>query len=237
MNDFVEKIGKIPEILEESGIYVEFGENEDKYFAQAYNLSDIYLFFQHNCGLKRGDTVKVLRKAKTHELGWKNSWTDQMDSLVGKTVKVTSVKENGIHVNEDFSSAVEGFGLPFFVLEKVEEKVEDKSFEKRKSIVLKAIFSEVDLKLSQIESAKESLNNSRNEEEFHQAKRDLLSAFYSLGFLTRDQCIYCSNFDSLEDTCKICTYGKKHGICTESGSSYGYLFKSISDLGEALNEY
>ena len=221
MNDFAEKISKVSEYSEESKTYVEL----------------TYLFFQQKSGLKVGDTVKVLRKARTHELGWKNNWIDQMDSLIGKTVRVTSVKETGIHVNEDFSSAVEGFSFPFFVLEKIEEKIEDKNFEERKSVALKALFSEVDSKLSQIEDAKERLNNSWNKEEFHQAKKDLLFAFYSLGFLTRDQCIYCPDSDFLEEICKTCTYGKEHGICTKSDSSYMQLYTIISNLNKALNEY
>jgi hypothetical protein len=67
---------------------------------------------------KVGDRVKILRKAKTHEDGWKNAWVPQMDKSVGKTGVVTSTKrslEKDIQVTVCYMS----YGYPSFVLELV----------------------------------------------------------------------------------------------------------------------
>ena len=69
-----------------------------------------------------GDTVRVLRKAKTNELGWHNSWSyydDKMSESVGNLLKVS-------YVGRDISLD-NGYGYPFFCLEpvkKAEPKIE-----------------------------------------------------------------------------------------------------------------
>jgi hypothetical protein len=81
------------------------------------NENEAYLTLQKNCGIKSGDRVKVVRSAKTHECGWKNTWLERMDKLVndGKIYTVTS--DNGV---EGFNIGY--FRIPFFCLQKVEKE-------------------------------------------------------------------------------------------------------------------
>ena len=59
-----------------------------------------------------GDTVTIMRTAKSHENGWYNGWNPDMDKYVGKTLKV---------INDDEGR---GFGVgtvfrfPYFILRK-----------------------------------------------------------------------------------------------------------------------
>ena len=69
-------------------------------------------------GLKEGDTVKVLRRAKSGELGWENVWNDGMDSCVGKEFEVASVGKTGVSLVGDF------YSYPVHILEIVKVKVE-----------------------------------------------------------------------------------------------------------------
>jgi len=75
-------------------------------------------------GIKVGDTVKVLRKAKNDEMGWNNTWdsgwtggngvSDSMDNCIGKTFKVSRLEGSaGITLEGT------GYSFPFFVLEKM----------------------------------------------------------------------------------------------------------------------
>jgi hypothetical protein len=72
---------------------------------------------QKECGIEIGDTVKVLRKASTHENGWSNEWVEQMDVYVGGEYVVSNI-------NPMFGYNLEiiSYWFPFFVLEKVKEK-------------------------------------------------------------------------------------------------------------------
>lgn len=75
--------------------------------------------------LKVGDKVRVLRKAKSFELGWTNSWVpDRMDAFVGKvgTVKYVDGQKDSADVTIDFGSD-ENWGFPAFVLEKQGMKI------------------------------------------------------------------------------------------------------------------
>lgn len=75
-------------------------------------LEEAYLVMQEASGIKIGDTVKVLRKADFHEMGWLNSWASIMTENIGKKLIVNSINgSNGIYL--------EGQCYPFFVLEKV----------------------------------------------------------------------------------------------------------------------
>lgn len=63
--------------------------------------------------LKVGDEVKVLRKAKTEELGWELGWNENMNKLIGQTLKIYRIHPSkGIRVCES-----PYFSVPFFVLE------------------------------------------------------------------------------------------------------------------------
>ena len=68
--------------------------------------------------LKVGDTVKVLRKAKDYELGWRNSWSDNMDKHVGGEYEVVNVdRHTGIRL-------VGGhFSYPIHILEIVKVSI------------------------------------------------------------------------------------------------------------------
>ena len=70
---------------------------------------------QHKAsGIKMGDTVEILSKAQTAELGWNNSWVPEMDKMVGKTVTIT--QDCGKH---GFEIAEDGKCYPYFVMQKV----------------------------------------------------------------------------------------------------------------------
>lgn len=77
-------------------------------------LQDVWL---KATDIKKGDWVKVTRKADSHESGWNNSWTPGMDAVVEMFVRVVGVRDsNGIKVatsNFSFPSC----RLPFFILE------------------------------------------------------------------------------------------------------------------------
>ncbi len=82
-----------------------------------------YLAGHKKCGIKIGDKVKVKRKAESWESGWGNSWTDCMDSAVGRIGKV-----EGDNKMYGFCLAFRppkskpdpsGFSFPYFILEKV----------------------------------------------------------------------------------------------------------------------
>lgn len=60
-----------------------------------------------------GDRVRVLRDAKDYESGWGNSWVDQMDDAVGKTLTVSSADiGNGVALEDGHLD----YEYPFFVL-------------------------------------------------------------------------------------------------------------------------
>lgn len=81
-------------------------------------LEVAYEMLQENCGIKRGDEVRVLRKAKSSENGWRAIWTWAMDYAVGNTYTVKDVQgSTGVQLTTS-----EGiFWFPFFVLEKVKD--------------------------------------------------------------------------------------------------------------------
>lgn len=70
---------------------------------------------QKTCGIKVGDTVKVLRKAEKGEDGWNNSWEPKMNKCIGKTFKVVRINDTDIK-----SDCPREYGFPYFVLEKIE---------------------------------------------------------------------------------------------------------------------
>lgn len=81
------------------------------------SLEEAYITMQNACGIKVGDTVKVLRAAKDYEMGWKSCWSNYMNEIVGKTMKVIGMgyePGNGFVLNDKYEDA-----YPFFVLEKV----------------------------------------------------------------------------------------------------------------------
>ena len=88
-------------------------------------LKEAYMIMQENCGIEVGDTVKVLRKAKDNEMGWKDLWNFKMDSIVGEEAKVESLDGNGIYLH--FNDTHKRWWFPFFVLEIVKKKSKKKT--------------------------------------------------------------------------------------------------------------
>ena len=81
------------------------------------NTKEAYQILQDASGIEAGDTVKVLRRAKNYEMGWGNSWTSDMDALVGENLTVRHLdKRNGIKALGCC------YYIPFFVLELVSKK-------------------------------------------------------------------------------------------------------------------
>ncbi len=79
-----------------------------------------YVRKQKECGVRVGDKVKVLRKAKAYENNWQNEWPKEMDEFIGKVGTV--LYDQGV-----FGLALQFIGInltnyafPYFVLEKVE---------------------------------------------------------------------------------------------------------------------
>ena len=76
---------------------------------------------QRECGLKVGDFVKILRKAKDDENGWDNYWPEEADTWVGKTGEI--IEDGGGAGLKVFLEEENDWWLfPYFVLENVEEK-------------------------------------------------------------------------------------------------------------------
>ena len=85
------------------------------------NLHAHYVALQKASGIKVGDTVKVLRKANSHEMGWNNKWTVEMDEFVGMTFIVEDLRAaDGIGLMQGNCGP---YNFPFFVLEMVKPKI------------------------------------------------------------------------------------------------------------------
>lgn len=71
--------------------------------------------------VKRGDKVRIVREADSHEDGWDNFWTLGMDETVGKVGTVSDIlsRSRGCGIEVDVPDVGPSF-YPYFVLEKVE---------------------------------------------------------------------------------------------------------------------
>lgn len=83
-----------------------------------FNMEEAYRALQTQCGIRRGDRVKVLKKARSGEKGWHNSWNGLMNAAIGNTYTVLEVSSSGIRLNSPGRDI--GYWFPFFVLELVE---------------------------------------------------------------------------------------------------------------------
>jgi len=84
------------------------------------DLDKAYRTMQKASGIEVGDTIKVLRKADDHEMGWGEEWLNtEMDKLVGKEFVVADVSENS-----GFLVKIEGddWFVPFFVCELMKKR-------------------------------------------------------------------------------------------------------------------
>ncbi len=112
---------------EREGALMTVEEFPDKDLFRRRLVPATYKEIHQSSGLKVNDWVRVTRAAKSHENGWDNCWTNEMDQSVGKTVRVLEDRQNYGFVLSD----TDDFDFPSFVLEKVEEpKVEGIKAEK-----------------------------------------------------------------------------------------------------------
>jgi len=71
---------------------------------------------------KVGDRVRILRTARTHERGWRNSWVDSMDDTIGKIGMVVAGGLGGIDVEVKVPGQHCSWGYPSFVLKRAQQK-------------------------------------------------------------------------------------------------------------------
>ena len=70
---------------------------------------------QANCGLKVGDRVRVMTLPEAGQDGWKAGISGSMRHLVGTVHRIT-------YMHPEYGFTVDGHSLPYFVLEKVEDR-------------------------------------------------------------------------------------------------------------------
>src|ERR1700682_928181 len=70
---------------------------------------------------KRGDKVRVGRRATSGEQGWNNDWVAEMDQAIGKIGTVTFVIPRDKDVSVEIPGLKHIYGCPVFVLEPVME--------------------------------------------------------------------------------------------------------------------
>jgi hypothetical protein len=92
---------------------------EEKVTVKSMTIQECYVEMQSNCGISKGDTVKVLRTARENELGWGTAWVPSMNDLVGKSFVVNNVNPKRGFLLFHGSSY---YWLPFFVLELISKK-------------------------------------------------------------------------------------------------------------------
>lgn len=80
-------------------------------------------------GLKKGDYVKVVRKAKDYEDGWDSRWTKERDDFIGKVIPVSDIGESTGVILSYCCCDWAGYDFPYFVLEKVEPEPKYVPFE------------------------------------------------------------------------------------------------------------
>ena len=80
-------------------------------------------------GLKKGDYVKVIRKAKDYEDGWDSRWTKERDDFIGKVIPVSDIGESTGVILSYCCCDWAGYDFPYFVLEKVEPEPKYVPFE------------------------------------------------------------------------------------------------------------
>ena len=125
---------------------LEYANNDDKYHLERFNSIENYNCpfnfgdFNYSClivkkiepyeerakkwikenGLKKGDYVKVTRRAKDYEDGWDGRWTKERDDFIGKVIPVSDIGESTGVILSYCCCDWAGYDFPYFVLEKVE---------------------------------------------------------------------------------------------------------------------
>ena len=79
------------------------------------DIYEAYQVLQADCGIKVGDTVKVLSAERFKRSGYRYAWDlgTPKDAYIGKEYVVDRVDKDGI--------IIKGYTFPFFVLEKIKD--------------------------------------------------------------------------------------------------------------------
>ena len=85
--------------------------------------------------LKKGDYVKVVRKAKDYEDGWDGRWTKERDDFIGKVIPVSDIGESTGVILSYCCCDWAGYDFPYFVLEKVEPEPKYVPFESKEEFI------------------------------------------------------------------------------------------------------
>jgi hypothetical protein len=83
-----------------------------------------YIRMQELSGFRVGDKVRVVRAAKKHELGWENTWVDEMDNTVGKIFTIIDdLGKYGFTLSTDIDGKnVPRLTYPFYCLTLVDKE-------------------------------------------------------------------------------------------------------------------
>lgn len=188
--------------------------------------SQAYETLQNASGIEVGDTVKMVRLAKSYELGWRNSWQESMNNSLGKEFKVTSIRgECGINLGDPSCC-----DYPFFVFEIVKKwNKEDESLKKVKTNLISYAYNLI----RNLTSITKKLEGVKTPEEFTSVKKELMLEQANL-MLSNNTCYYCVDTDV---KCEKCFYGKIHSPCTNEGSTYKEIEDARNALLKALKKY
>jgi len=109
--------------LESTTNNVEKNDDTIKRNATDISLNEAYAILHSTCNIKKGDLVRVCRKAVSFELGWELSWTPVMDKFVGRIYEVMSVDKYGIVLQNEEELQ---YTFPFFILSKIWTQPDEK---------------------------------------------------------------------------------------------------------------
>lgn len=76
---------------------------------------DDYIYLEEHSGFRVNDLVKVIRKARSSEHGWHNTWVPEMDDYVGGIFPIYDIPS----YKDGRGIGVGNFHFPYFVLERV----------------------------------------------------------------------------------------------------------------------
>ena len=90
---------------------------------QRKELEKAYRVLAKNCGIKAGDTIRLLRRYEGYELGCQNAWIPEKNHMIGKTFIVHEMCCGGdirIVINNQREDRY-FLNFPFFAVEKIED--------------------------------------------------------------------------------------------------------------------
>ena len=80
-----------------------------------------YLEGHKKSGLKVGDKVIIIKKAKDYERGWDNIWVNGMNEYISKSGYISH--DGGILGFEISSENIKNYCFPYFVLSSRKDKI------------------------------------------------------------------------------------------------------------------